>query len=92
LIGDNALESPVLLLERAQASSLAHLETAVLLAPAIERLARDRVSTNDLTALPTAFRFLQDPNDLLIGESRLPHSSPPRRASASGTVNLRSDL
>jgi hypothetical protein len=31
-----------------------------------------------------AFRFLQDPDDLLIGESRFPHSSPPRRA----TVNV----
>jgi hypothetical protein len=88
LIGDDALELAVLLLQRAQPLRLAHLQAAIRPPPPVKRLARDRMPANHVARLAGAFRFLQDRDDLLVGKSALAHSSPPRRAAASGTVNL----
>jgi hypothetical protein len=91
LIGHDALQSTILVLEGTQALRIAHLKAAVLLPPAIERLARDPMAANHLTALARPFRFLQDRDDLLFREPRLPHGQSSAAPAAPGTVNLRMD-
>jgi hypothetical protein len=70
LIGDNAFESPVLVLKGAQPLGLIHLEAAVLPAPRVERRLRDPVAPQQFGQLGARRRcLLQDPDDLLVGEA-----------------------
>ena len=56
------------MLERAQAPGLIHLEARVLRFPAVEGLLADGVTPAEVDALRPRFGFLQDPDDLLLGE------------------------
>jgi hypothetical protein len=59
LIGDHALQLPVLLLESAQALGVAQLHAAILPPPAIERLARNAVADH-FAGLARPLGLLQD--------------------------------
>src|SRR5213594_4429356 len=80
-IGDQALEPAVFMLERAQAPGLIHLEARVLGFPAIEGLLADGVTPAEVDALRPRLGFLQDPDDLLLGEPLSLHRGASPRAS-----------
>ena len=66
MIGDHALEPPVLVLQGAQAPGLVDFEPAVLPPPGVEGLARDPVTANQLAGRGTGDALLQDGDDLLF--------------------------
>ncbi|HEU6451508.1 MAG TPA: hypothetical protein VFT57_08830 [Gemmatimonadaceae bacterium] len=88
LIRHHALELPVLFFEGAQSLRVTHLQATVLPPPAIERLARNPVATDHFSRLASPLGLLQDRDNLLIGESALTHSSPPRRSRGIGDCQL----
>jgi hypothetical protein len=57
------------MLQLAQLAGLVYLEAAVLALPAVERLLADAMPPAQVAALRSGLRLLQDPDDLLLGES-----------------------
>jgi hypothetical protein len=80
LVRDDALEPAVLLLERLEPLHVAGLHAPELLAPPVERVARDAVPPAHLVGLARPLGFLEHSDDLLVREPRLSHGSPPRRS------------
>ncbi|MDX2263008.1 MAG: hypothetical protein SFU84_15045 [Gemmatimonadales bacterium] len=68
MIGDQALEAPILFLEGPQALGLAGLQAALLAAPTMEGGLGDPVPATDLLDRPPGLDFVQDPDDLVGGE------------------------
>src|SRR5439155_17725617 len=75
LVGHHLLQPPVLILQLPQPSRFTDFQPAVLRLPAVVRLIADLVLPADLPHRQTRFHFLQNPNDLLLAESTLPHRS-----------------
>src|SRR5690554_710511 len=75
LIGNNALEASVFILELLETACLGGVHATVLLAPAVERVRADAMPAAQLTRLCTGIRFRQDGDDLLFRIPTLPHDS-----------------
>jgi hypothetical protein len=73
LIRHDPLQPPVLVFQLLQAPGLRSIQPSVLLPPPIERCLRDPLASSNLCDLGTGVRFLQDADDLLVGESTLSH-------------------
>ena len=68
-LSQQLLQLPVLGLELFQLLGLGDLQPPVLGAPAVERLLGDPVLPAQIGRLRARLRLLQDPDDLLFGES-----------------------
>ena len=79
LVGDDLLESSILLFQLLQPLGLADLKTSILAAPVVDRVLADSVAPRELGGLRPGFAFLQDFDDLLFGETTLAHGSPSLR-------------
>jgi hypothetical protein len=76
-IGHQALELPVLLLEKPELTKLRRPQAAVLPLPAIESLLRDPELANYFLDLRSGLRLLQREGDLLLCELRFLHGPSP---------------
>ena len=72
MIRDQALELRILFFQRLEALRLTHLQPAVLLLPAIQRLPAQPVLPADLLRRRPRLDLLQDRDDLLFAVSTLP--------------------
>jgi hypothetical protein len=72
-VGDQVLQTPILVFERAQLLRIAHIHPAVLRAPAIERGLADAVLANEIRHLLAGLGRLQDLDHLLFAKPTLPH-------------------
>src|SRR5262249_54658499 len=76
-VGHQALQPRVLVLELAQAAQLAHAQVGVLLLPDIERGLADAELAADVWHRRAGFDLAERIRDLLLGELRALHRSPP---------------
>src|SRR5262249_36198940 len=87
-IGDQMLQTPILVLERFQAPCFADVHAAVLALPAMVRLLADAVAANDVADLRARVDLAQHADDLLLRKPTLPHaSSEGRTLTTAGSVS-----
>jgi hypothetical protein len=72
-LGEELLQSAVLLLERPEPLGIRDRHPAVLGAPLVEGRRRDAVPPAELRQLRPGLVLLDDPDDLLVGETALAH-------------------
>ena len=75
MVGDQALELPVFLLERLEPLGVADLEPAVLPLLAIQHLLGHAVPAHEVADLGACVPLMQYGDDLFVRESTLPHWS-----------------
>src|SRR4029453_5981143 len=89
LFGDDVFQPAVLVLELLQALPLPPLPPAVLPLPAVIGLVGDPVRATQVGDLPTGFAFLDDRQDLLVGEFAPFHRSSSERRTSSYPWRIR---
>src|SRR5690606_28943126 len=75
LVGHDALEPSVFILQLLETARLGDIHAAVLRAPAVERVLADAVPAAELARPRAGFRLGQNGNDLLFREPALLHDS-----------------
>src|SRR6266849_9558901 len=77
LLGQQLLQTPVLILQCTQPPRVGHVQPAVFCFPLVERCPADAMAAAQVFGLRPRLVLLQHPNDLLFREPALPHRRSP---------------